>query len=368
MRFPKTASALAVTLLLAAPPGLANERGAVDVHLHLHPLGLDAVMGKGSSGRRPGLGRIDTDANLATAADNLVKKMEASGVERGLVVVVPSPVRDAESEYRGIRDAVRRHPERLALLAGGATLGTLIRDTDPDRVTPDLLRRFEQRAEKLLAEGAVGFGEMVSYHLCLVPKHSFQVALPDHPLFLKLADIAARHDVAIDLHMEAVETETPMPANLRRACTKNPETLTPTVPRLEKLLAHNRAARIVWQHIGWDNAGQMNLPMLRRMLETHPNLFMALRVEKRPFQIGGGGPMPNRIVDRNWHVKPAWRAFITDFQDRLVIGSDEFFSPTEGGAKMAASFDQTWWILRQFPPEVGRKIGRDNAVAIYRLD
>ena len=74
-------------------------------------------------------------------------------------------------------------------------------------------------------EGAAGFGEMISYHLCMTQRHSFKKAIPNHPLYLLLADIAAERDVPIDIHMEAVATAAPMPVRLRRAGDKNPANL-----------------------------------------------------------------------------------------------------------------------------------------------
>ena len=371
-----------------AGAGTALAGGAyIDTHMHLHPrglgsVGLGAVMSPGGrpAGRRPfggpggiGGGRAGDPSrmraeNLARAADNLIAKMDAHGVGKALLVVVPSKRLSGEEDYRGIRDAARRHPGRLYVMAGGATLGPMIRETRPDRVTPDVRRRFAARAAEVLREGAKGFGEMISYHLCMAEGHSFQRAPADHPLFLLLADIAARHGVPIDLHMEAVEREHKTPENLLRACDENPRTIQPTVPALERLLAHNRKARIVWQHIGWDNVGQMGIPLLRRLLEAHPNLSMALRVEARIGQVGGGPPMPNRIVDETMRIRPAWRAFLEDFQDRLMIGGDEFISPTERPGKPARSFAETWSILAQLPPVVAKKIGRDNAARLYGLD
>ncbi|MFQ5955369.1 MAG: amidohydrolase family protein [Kiloniellales bacterium] len=340
----------------------------IDTHMHLHPQGLDAVMAPG--GRRPfaGGGPGDEAASLATAADNLVIKMDRQGVEKALIVTVPAGRQSGEAVYRAMREAVRGHPGRLFLMAGGAILGPMIQETDPDHVPAALQRRFEARAEELLEDGAKGFGEMISYHLCMAEGHSFQVAPADHPLFLTLADIAARRDVPIDIHMEAVETPVRTPDNLLRACRANPRVIEPTIAALERLLGHNRKARIVWQHIGWDNVGQMRLGLLRRLLDRHPNLYLALRVEARVGQVGGGGPMPNRIVDQQMRIHRDWRTFITDYQDRLMIGADEFIGPVERRRKRAQSFSETWSILAQLPPPVAAKIGRDNAARVYRLD
>jgi len=93
---------------------------------------------------------------------------------------------------------------------------------------------------------AAGFGEMMVYHLCMNPRHSFQQVAADHPLYLALADIAAANGVAIDIHMEAIQVRAPVSPRLARRCSQNPATLEPTVPALQRLLRHNAKARIVW--------------------------------------------------------------------------------------------------------------------------
>ena len=341
----------------------------VDVHMHLHPVGLDVALGGGRHGG-PGIGqgeRIDLSSNLASAAEVLVARMDSFGIEKALVVVVPSNKFSPDQDLANMWGAVSSQPNRLFLMAGGATLGSVILSTRPGDVTDVVAENFEAQAKKLLKEGAIGFGEMISYHLCMTQRHSFKYAPADHPLFLRLADVAARAGIVIDLHMEAIETPSPMPKNLQRACDKNPERLFPTIPALERLLRHNRKARIVWQHVGWDNVGQMKPLLLDRLLRKHPNLYMALRVERRVNRVGGGGPMPNRIVDESGRIHPEWLKLITDHQDRLMIGSDEFISPSGKEPRMAASFADTWAMVSRLPPDITTKIGRENAIRVYRL-
>jgi len=268
--------------------------------------------------------------------------------------------------YRLMREAVRGHPGRLRLLAGGALLGEMLQEWPADAVTEDLKRRFRKTAEQLLDDGAVGFGEMISYHLCMNPKHKFEYVAPNHPLFLELADIAAQRNVAIDLHMEAIETRAATPENLRRRCGKNPHTLEPTIPDLEALLRHNRKARIVWEHIGWDNTGQMTPSLMRRLLRAHANLYLSLRVPQQ-LQSRDGRAFPNRIVDLDRRIKPDWLQLIKDFPNRIMLGADEFVGPGPERAKLAASFESTWAIIDQLPEDLAASVGGDNARRVFNL-
>ncbi|MFQ5420559.1 MAG: hypothetical protein ACE5EY_09370, partial [Anaerolineae bacterium] len=157
------------------------------------------------------------------------------------------------------------------------------------------------------------------------------------------------------------------PANLLRACDKNPATLPATIPPFEELLAHNRDANIVWQHVGWDNIGYMTPVLVQALLEKHSNLYIALRVEARPFVVGGSDPMSNRLVDSNGQLKAEWLAVITAFPDRFMIGGDEFVGIPGLTPDKPASFAETWAILNQLPPDLAAKVGGENAARIYRL-
>ena len=89
-----------------------------------------------------------------------------------------------------------------------------------------------------------------------------------------LADIAAEHNVPIDLHMEALPQDIPAPADLKPP---NPSRLHGNIAAFERLLAHNRKARIVWVHLGWDVTGFRTLDLTRALLARHENLYLQLR-------------------------------------------------------------------------------------------
>ncbi len=91
----------------------------------------------------------------------------------------------------------KKYPDKLIVL-GGATLSDMIIQsaTDGD-AGPAVQKKFKERAEELLGEGVAGFGEMTAEHFG--GGLPYQYAPADHPLFLLLADIAAEHDVPIDL-------------------------------------------------------------------------------------------------------------------------------------------------------------------------
>jgi hypothetical protein len=112
----------------------------------------------------------------------------------------------------------------------------------------------------------------------------------------------------------------------------------------------------------------MTVDLLRRLLETHPNLYLAMKVQDEGFQAENPELMSNRIVDENWEIRPEWLDLIGDYPDRFMIGSDEFIDPSGRVARGPSSFSQTWSILDLLPPELARQVGHDNAVRVYNLD
>lgn len=232
---------------------------------------------------------------------------------------------------------------------------------------------FRAKANSVIDGGAVAFGEMFGLHLCMSERHNYQAAAPNHPLFKVLADVAAERGVSIDLHTEAVPHDAPMPSNLQMACSKNPAQLLATIPQFEELLAHNRNANIVWQHIGWDNTGYLTVDLWRQLLGKHKNLYLAIRVETRVSQVGGGGPMPNRIVDENSALRPEWASLFRDYAGRIMVGGDEFVAPPmamSGGIASIApkSFDATWQVVKELDASTAASIGGANAARIYHLE
>lgn len=370
---------------LGGTPASQTDRLYIDVHMHLDGVAKEG-MGRQASGQRsrepedrraersgsrspqrqlPGKSSPGPKArDYLPAADALVRVMDEYGVAKAIIMPPPQlPDTHGAYDYTDLLLAVKAHPDRLALGAGGGTLNPMIAGIEPSKVTDDIRRRFEDEATGLVQAGAKAFGEMTAMHLCMNPLHHYIASAPDHPLFLLLADIAARHNVPIDLHMEAIEKNLPTPAPLARACDQNPDIIPGTLSGFERLLAHNRRATIVWQHIGWDNTGQMTPHLIQQLMNTHSNLYVALKA----VPIEKGHTRPNRIHDDGWQILPEWLALFRQFPDRFVVGADEFINVGGGGYKKPPFFKETWKTLQSLPPDLLRKLGRDNAARIYRL-
>ena len=246
----------------------------------------------------------------------------------------------------------RKHADRIAVLGGGGTLNAMIiQAAATGDAGPAVQKKFKDRAEELIKEGVVGFGEMTAEHYA--GGTPYQYAPADHPLYLLLADIAAKHGVPIDLHMEAVPEDMAVPPSVK--VPPNPPKLHANIAAFERLLAHNPKAKIIWAHLGADGTGKRTPELCRRLLRAHPNLYMEIKTDPRNHGL-------NYPLGADGKIKPEWLALFTEFPDRFVLGSDQHYPETKEP-------EQRWQeivaLFNQLPPDVRRKIGTDNAGRIY---
>lgn len=335
---------------------------------------------------------IDTHVHLVSGATNTtgdwpgavraaIADMDSNNI--GLAIVMPTPQPPGKSLYdiADFADAVKKHPGRLAFLGGGGTLNPMIHyEPDADKVDEAMRQKFAAIAHGIIDAGAVGFGEMSANHLSVNDSHSYHRSRPDHPLFLLLVEIAAKRNVPIDFHMDAVIEPMPVTAKLKEMSQNNPPMLTPNLAQFETLLAHERGARIVWAHAGIDHTGVLSVELIRRMMRTHPNLYMSIKALPQ-------SPEPNATLAREGRLRPDWRALIAEFPDRFVMGTDRFYGSSATGlsggsgrgAAQKASAGSIFMertvqltqaaqtLLSQLPPPLAQRVAVDNVKAIYRL-
>ncbi len=273
------------------------------------------------------------------------------------IVFMPPPlatVDPAQRDAEAVLPWVKEHPDKLAVLGGGGTLNAMIQQSvRSGDAGPEVQRRFRERAQELLRQGAAGFGELAVEHFQAATP--YQHAPADHPLFLLLADIAAQHGVPIDLHMEAVPQDIALPGDLKAP--PNPPQLAANIAAFERLLAHNRGARIIWAHAGSDNTGYRTPELCRRLLQEHPNLYMDLKID--PLKPAKNSPLTNGA---GGSIKPDWLKLLRDFPDRFVLGSDQHYPEPKAGPQR---WEAVVSLLNQLPEDLRRKIGMENALRLY---
>jgi predicted TIM-barrel fold metal-dependent hydrolase len=246
----------------------------------------------------------------------------------------------------------KKHPDKIGVLGGGGTLNAMIiQAAATGDAGPAVQKKFKDRAEELLREGVVGFGEMTAEHYSGVTP--YQYAPADHPLYLLLADIAAAHDVPIDLHMEAVPEDMAVPAGVKSP--PNPPRLHANIAAFERLLAHNPRARIIWAHAGSDGTGARTPELCRRLLKAHANLYMEIKTD--PKAPGLNYPLADG------KLKPEWLALFTEFPDRFILGTDQHYPEAKGPDPQR--WQEAVGLFNQLPAGVRTQIGTANVARIY---
>jgi hypothetical protein len=303
-------------------------------------------------------------ADYDEAARNALQIMDA---ERIRTMLVMSPPRAREGpDTESLAEITRKYGPRIAMLGGGGTLNPMLQEAGKSpEVSAGVRRQFEETAERIIASGAKGFGEITAHHLSLAPGHVYEAVTPDHPLLRLLADIAARHDVPIDIHLDPVPSDIATPAHLGAA--QNPPVLQANIEGFERLLAHNRKTKIVWAHAGSDPLGYFTPKLVREVLGRHPNLALSIRPTS---------PRPGAMVQPTGDVNEDWVAVLRDFPDRFVLGSDTMIVATHytgpNTPRLFASRGEGQRrgirrLLSVLPPDLARRIGYENAERLYKL-
>ncbi len=324
----------------------AKELIYVDTHNHL--------VGKRSKGK----------LNLEKQAQIAIKAMDAGGIKLNLIMPMPQTVsQKLRLTLEDLLPIIDKYPNRFAALGGGGTLNVMIQQAIKDgKVTRSMEKKFDRGVKELVDKGAAGFGEMTAEHFSMKSDHPHVTAPPDHPLFLRLADHAAKYRLPIDLHMEAVPQDLPLPPRLKSP--PNPKIVKNNIEPLRRLLAHNRKANIIWVHMGWDNTEKRTVELTRELLEENPNLYISLRVASGMQQRRTAGT--TFPLDTNNRLKPLWLSLFKEFPARFLIGSDEIIKPANDHPS-AGSIQSTISLLEQLPPGLKKQIGSQNAYALYKI-
>ncbi len=309
--------------------------------------------------------------DYAGATKAALEIMDQIGIQK-MIVMPPPGVPDktaVNDDLSQLSAAVKKNSARFAFMGGGESLNIMLHQTESQTRIPDSIKhQFEQTAKEILRSGAIGFGEIAIHHLSLHGEdHPYESVPADHPLLLLLADTAAKHDVPIDVHFDVVSKDIPIPGYLTSP--NNPKILQANLAAFERLLAHNPNAKICWAHAGSDNIGHWTTDLSRRLLEKYSNLYMSLRL--------GPGHFPENFpMTRDGQIRPEWLSLFQDFPTRFVIGSDNFIPSAnfQGQGMMStltSKIPATREIIPKFlnalPPDLARKIGIENAVALYKL-
>jgi len=273
------------------------------------------------------------------------------------------PVADMHLHYKWSQQDVTSAAEAVAVLAQqnivmGVVIGTpaelalelvqleprkIVAIFSPYRIGGDWQRwardpEVVPRARVALASGAYhGIGEL---HLI----GGFSPRLEKALVLQALMQLAGEYAVPIMLH-----TEFSRPVMMLELCRRYPET------------------RILWAHAGSILAPQQ----VAQVLDACSNVWAGLAA-RDPWRF-----VNNPLTDKDGRLLPEWRALLLRYPDRFMLGSDPVW-PVEQMDRWDESdtgwqelgrfwgFHRQW--LRQLPETVARKIGCENAVALFRRE
>lgn len=344
---------IAISILLLAPSespkaetgNTTYEGSYIDAHAHL--------MGRFGNNDNPIL-------DYEGAVEAAITEMDALNIKTSFMMPTPFTInQDNVYEADDFITEIAKYPGRFKYLAGGGTLNVMIQQAVSDGSVSEATKtEFRAKAEELIASGAIGFGEMAVEHISIGGTEPHVEAPADHELFLLLADIAAELNVPIDIHMEAITEETDTPSQFDAP--QNPDTIPENITGFETLLSHNRNAKIIWDHVGWDTVGQRTASLTRSLLEKHSNLYLSIK------HTGVTGQ--NAIVDLQGNLDDEWVQLLTNYSDHFILGSDQFYKSPLMTGTLPEGAEPTVGLLDYLSGELVYKIAYVNPTVIFRLD
>jgi predicted TIM-barrel fold metal-dependent hydrolase len=211
----------------------------------------------------------------------------------------------------------------------------------PERIIPFWgdysisVESFAEQAEQKLNEGYKGLGEISLRH-APVPDASVETKNPaDSGAMKKIADIAAKHNILVTVHHETDFDE------------------------LERLLDHNKNAKIVLAH-----AGRMNYDVpfrIDRLMSTHPNLYVDLSQQIPLFKTKIEQDEAYYLLLANGKINPIWKHLLEKFPDRFFVGGDYYVEDRNSLKRESTELRK---MLGQLSSSVAEKIAYKNILGL----
>ena len=307
----------------------------IDVHVHYSPLGPDFPA-------KSALARKKNWDGMSVA--DLFSHMDRNGIDMIITEMPPTAIwKGGIEEDYGIPKMAELYPDRVVALYGGRALTMLYAAVEKGLDSADHERKFIRLLERAMkTEKYKGFGEIGLHHMQTV-KRANLIIKADHPWMLALADIAAKYDVPIDIHMEATDDN---------------------LPALERLLQHNRKTRIVWAHTGWSELGQGTADVWQRLMARHPNLYGSIKHRKLGSRYSSDR---DAIRDDSGRIRPPWLRLFEGYPDRFMIGTDIKPGVRDTPSHIDKHVGHMREFLRRLPPHLRAPIARENAVRVFKL-
>lgn len=167
--------------------------------------------------------------------------------------------------------------------------------------------------------------------------------------------------------MEAVTEDMATPKFAMTRSSRNPAHVAENIAAFERLLAHNRQAKIVWAHLGMDTTNRRSIALTQRLLAAHPNLRISITGLQDDIRGAPAADSPDWFFQPDKGLNPGWRSLIVAFPGRFLVGSDSFFLSPDAKFRMPQFIERATAVINQLPPEVARRVANENAIRLYKL-
>jgi hypothetical protein len=118
---------------------------------------------------------------------------------------------------------------------------------------------------------------------------------------------------------------------------------------IDLLMAHAPEARLIWAHTG---IGGAPVERVRALLVKYPKLMGELSY--RP-----------GLTDAQGGLSAPWKALLTEFSERFLIGSDTWINARWEGYEALMADTRRW--LADLPPVAAQRIAWDNGARLFGL-
>ncbi len=234
-------------------------------------------------------------------------------------VLSPQQVIDLwrKTGIRAVLATSRPNDGTLDLIAQKAPDITIVPFLRPYRVQPDRHDWFsnaeiETFVEKELQRGIYrGIGEF----------HIFGKDA-DAPFMAKIARLAKARDLWLHAHADE--------------------------DAVERILRHAPGVKLIWAHTGMSTP----LDKVEQMFAQYPNIV---------------GELSYRMdVEQDGALNPRWRALMTKYPNRFVVGTDAWITPRWGQVEELAAFYRR--MLGGLPRDVAERIAYRNGLSMFGLE
>lgn len=283
---------------------------------------------------------IDMHAHFSKfSVGKIIKSMDEYGVNKAIFMPTPK-VEDYGDKFEQFNlDAATKFPDRIIAFYGGSEINYLINKKDPDSVTKKNKSNFRKKIRNILKNyNYQGIGEIAPLHYSLEdgqPPIEFRV---DHPYMLILADIAEEYNIPLDVHMEAT---------------------TDTLAQFKTLLAHNKKAKIIWDHAGWSNTGLATPKKIKSLMGKYHNLYSSIKFRNPDSEI-----QEVNTLKSNGKLKNSWKNLFEKYPNKFIIGTDLKFGHGASNYKKIISIKNT---LSPLSASTYNKIMFENANKLLGL-